>query len=76
MEHSDTYENDGIEYEDGNLVTKKSSSIETTTSAHVEPLEVIPANSSAASDEDDDDDDDHDDDDANLDFFDDDEASD
>lgn len=76
MEHSDTYENDGIEYEDGNLVTKKSSSIETTTSAHVEPLEVIPANSSAASDEDDDDDDNHDDDDANLDFFDDDEASD
>ncbi|KAL6990191.1 hypothetical protein U1Q18_052600 [Sarracenia purpurea var. burkii] len=73
MEQGDGYENDLIEYEDGNAEGRKGC-LEIVSSADVEPLDVDPPNNTGtATDEDDDEDDDNDNgDDDDLNFIDDD----
>lgn len=44
MEQADAYENDFIEYEDGNAAEARKGSLETVTLADVEPLDVNPPN--------------------------------
>ncbi|KAA8528167.1 hypothetical protein F0562_035582 [Nyssa sinensis] len=52
MDQVDAYENDLIEYEDGNVEGRKGS-MEMVTLADVEPLDVIPANNAGAATDDD-----------------------
>uniref|UniRef100_A0A5B7A4G1 BED-type domain-containing protein n=1 Tax=Davidia involucrata TaxID=16924 RepID=A0A5B7A4G1_DAVIN len=52
MEQADAYENDLIEYEDGNVEARKGS-MELVTLADVEPLDVNPANNAGAATDDD-----------------------
>lgn len=56
MEQVDAYENEVMEYEDGNAEVRKGC-MELVTLADVEPLDVNPANNAGAATEEDDDDD-------------------
>lgn len=58
MDQGDAYENDLLEYEDGNAESRKGGSLELVTLADVEPVDVhLASNAGGATDDDDDDDD-------------------